>query len=457
MIIQCPACGARAKLPDSKEGAKVRCGECSRIYVAGMGRGSGRTSSSSSNQGLWIGLAVAGLAAIVVLFVVNSSGKDPGTQAQTTVVADEAPEPQEPSADSWGYDGDAAKAARELHRLARSRNGEGLRTRLHAPAIFAWKQAVEAEAEARAAAETQGLDKDATEAAVQAALEALPDEAARMEAYDVLPLAEKPARIESYVDDLIDGEGKALVADWEPYEGEMVDLQDATDSRGAIATVRLRVRPVDGESFENRTVEWELHRRGSRWMAARWERYLTDAERDEILRNKLRRGSAKGYERKELSDGSVVLEREPEPLPHLTDTPADVRATIDQGIATMLNLELTREANRARDEVVALGRPAIPPLLTKLYEIPLDTEEQSIQVNIVVVALRDITGQYFGYEPLELVGSGVGTTRERRESSIKQWFAWWYRNESKFTEKVLEDALEGELTEDEKAYLERIK
>ena len=122
-------------------------------------------------------------------------------------------------------------------------------------------------------------------------------------------------------------------------------------------------------------------------------------------------------------------------------------------------MDLTREATAARNELVEIGRPAIPPLLTKLYEIPLETEEQSIQVNQVVVALREITGQEHGYRPREFLGAATGTTRERRESAIKQWFAWWWRNQKKFTSFEAEDALEDliELTDEEKAWLERHK
>ena len=71
--------------------------------------------------------------------------------------------------------------------------------------------------------------------------------------------------------------------------------------------------------------------------------------------------------------------------------------------------------------------------------------------------LRRITGQYFGYKPQALQGSGLGTTEERRMSSIKQWFAWWYRKGARFEKKVVEDGLEGliELTEKEKRWLER--
>ncbi len=123
----------------------------------------------------------------------------------------------------------------------------------------------------------------------------------------------------------------------------------------------------------------------------------------------------------------------------------------------MIDLDLTKEASRAQTEMERIGRPAIPILLTGMYEIPLDTEDHSIQVNIIVQTLRSITGQYFGYKPQELVGSGLGTSKERRDSSIKQWFAWWYRKKDKFTEKEVVDGLEGkiELTEREKRFLDR--
>ena len=64
-----------------------------------------------------------------------------------------------------------------------------------------------------------------------------------------------------------------------------------------------------------------------------------------------------------------------------------------------------------------------------------------------------------GFKPMMMEGSGVGTTEERRQSAIKQWFAWWWRKQDKFTEKETTDGLEGliELTEKEKRWLERNK
>ena len=34
MLIQCTSCGTQAKIPQSKEGAKVKCLNCGHVYVA---------------------------------------------------------------------------------------------------------------------------------------------------------------------------------------------------------------------------------------------------------------------------------------------------------------------------------------------------------------------------------------------------------------------------------------
>ena len=47
MFIECPSCHARAQLPDSKEGAKVRCSECSSVYEALPGGAGPRRASEA--------------------------------------------------------------------------------------------------------------------------------------------------------------------------------------------------------------------------------------------------------------------------------------------------------------------------------------------------------------------------------------------------------------------------
>ena len=264
----------------------------------------------------------------------------------------------------------------------------------------------------------------------------------------MLPRADRDAVLDAAAEELMRGAAKELVADWKPYDGEVV-LDEGDE-----VTVHLAVVPRD-ESLGSvkRTVEWRLARDGGRWKAWSWSRIITEGE----LRPE-RRG-LRGVEKVTLSDGSVVIEREPEPLGHLPTTDAELAARIDRLYRTMIDLDLTREGAAARRELVAIGKPAVPILLTGIYEIPLETRQQTIQVNMIVDALRSITGQSFGWEPMVSEGSGVGTTEERRNSAIRQWFAWWYKKGNRFEVAEKEDALEElmELTDEERRWNERHK
>ncbi len=429
MIIQCPACHARARIPDTQEGAKVRCGECGRVFVAGA-TGRGR-SSSSSNSGLWIGLGVGGVAILAVLIIAFGGGDSKPKRPKVEEPEEVAVAP--PEQFGTGYESKEVQAAVKVHQYAFTGEAARIRSAMHGPGIYASKKGREA------AAEVEGDETVEITDVQRAVWEA---------EFVAMTTGEKQALLNEWSEGMVSGPDKALVADWKPYDGS---FQGGLDE---LATVHVNVTSREEGNFENRTVEWKLHKDRGTWKICGWERFLSDREKWAMSSR-----ANRGYEKVTLSDGSKVFEREPEPLPHLDDTSPELAARIDGLIATMIDLDLTREATRARNEVIEIGRPAIPPLLTKLYLIPLDTEEQSIQVNQVVVALRTITGQDHGYRPREFIGAATGTTRERRESAIKQWFAWWWRNKKKFTSFEQEDALEDliELTDEEKAWLERHK
>jgi len=411
MQIQCPSCRARARLSDDHEGAKVRCAECGRVFVA---RPSGAKGASGGSQsGLWIGGFVAVLAGIGVFALYRSSRKEEVTRA-----APPAPvvEP-EPTVVDYGWDSAPVRFVVRLHAAAHAGDLERVRAALDGPRLWAREHV---------------------------AADGLPDTS--VPSWEVLSAPERSAALDRWATDLISGPGKELVADWEPYDGETPELSDE------LATVRVAVKPRAG-GIENHWLEWKLSRDGQDYKAWSWERWVSPEEAKAE-----RQKRARGYEVVTLSDGSVVHERQPEPLEHLESTPPELRARIDRLVATMLDLDLTKEGSRAQRELVEIGKPSIPILLTKLYEIPVDTEPDRIRCNLVDQALQRITGQSFGYAPGES-GSAAGTTEERRESSIRQWFAWWYRNQDRFTEKKVEDALEGliELDEKEKRWLERHK
>ena len=412
MQIACPRCHARAELPASKEGAKVRCGECGRVYVAHRpGRG-GRKGGPGSGT---IAAFVVAAAAIVLIGVWNLTRDETQAKTGAEVAAPAAPERSGPALDDIGWSSPAVQTAVAVHEAAYAHDTSALTQLLHPARIWEREQGEQSPAGS---------------------------------AFDALSRYDRAQHMDRWVEDLARGEGRALVGEWKPYDGEVV----AIDEREA--TVRVAVSPRDDPgNVEKRWVEWRLALEDGRWKAWSWERWFSPEELA------AQRRPRRGYEKVTLSDGSLVHEREPEPLAHREDTPPELRARIDELYATMLDLDLTKEAADAQHELVEIGRPAIPILLTGLYETPLDSEENAIKCNLVVQSLRRITGESFGYKPQVLEGSAVGTTEERRQSSIKQWFAWWYKNQRKFTEKQVEDGLEGliELSEKEKRWLERNK
>ncbi len=404
MQIQCPSCHARANLSAEHEGAKVRCAECGRVYVARPKGAKGTT--SGGNSGLMIGGVVGAVVLVALVFFVRSRSAAPVTKASPA-----APEPLAKL--DYGWNSELVRAVVGLHEAAHSGDSARIQPQLHGPRIWAREHA----------------DAEGT-----------PDPAAR--SFEALPAHERVEALERWARELSEGAGKELVADWLPYDGTVIEQTDEE------ASVRLQVKPRAG-GIESRWIEWRLAKDGNRYKAWSWQRWLSP---DELKAEKRK----KGYEVVTLSDGSLVHERQPEPLAHLEDTPEPVRARIDQSMATMLDLELTKEGARAQRELVEIGKPAIPILLTKFFEIPADTEENRIRCNLIDQTLQRITGQHFGYAPGE-AGSAAGTTEERRQSSIKQWFAWWYKNHKRFTTKQTADALEGliQLDEKERQWLER--
>lgn len=417
MLIHCPRCQARATLPDSKEGAKVRCGECRRVFVA-LPRGA---RASGPNVGLIIGVGLAVVIALGGLWMMNQGGTEPvaaaGSAPDTASSSYHYTPPTAADAgpvDPLGWDGPAVQAAVALHAAAHSGDLGAVQRLLDPARIWAREQG------------------ESTDPALFSSLSST-------ERADVIDRASR---------ELVEGDAKALVADWKPFDGKVVEMDDG------LAVVDLSVSPADPEQgAEERIVRWKLVPVGpEQYRAWSWEQKLTRAEAARRSR------AERGHQKVELSDGSVVFEKDPEPLGHLADTPPEVAEAIDRLYPRMIDLDLTTEARDARAAIVEIGRAAIPILLTGLFETKLDDPDDAIRANIIVQALRDITGQDFGYKPQALLGSAAGTSEERRQSAVRQWFAWWARNKDTFQEAApTVDGTEEliELTDKERRWLER--
>ncbi|MCB9909293.1 MAG: zinc-ribbon domain-containing protein [Planctomycetes bacterium] len=383
MIITCPACKAQAQLPDSKEGAKVRCGECGRIYRATSGGRKARAAGQSDPTKYFI---IGGAALVVVLlFLVVRGAKDGETEPEPeTKIVTEAPE-KEPT----DWKSPAVQAAVKIHNLAFQNNAPLLRAQLSGPLLLAAMPLAEGEA-----------PKD----------------------FRLLPINEQTAILDAAVQDILEGD---LVRDWEPFDGYVVppDQWEGAMPDHAMV-VRVHVSPRDLTSdLGNRYVEWHLEKNGPLYKVFGWKRWISPEESEAKAKG------AKPYEQKTLSDGSKVIEGVIRPIPYMEETTAEERTQIEALIDQLVDPD-NNKIFKVRKELAAIGKPAIPGLLTRMASIPPETPVAIEQLNLIHKTLYDITGHPTTFN-LDLMGA----TAERQESGLKQWFGWYDRRFKRFTQR----------------------
>ncbi|MDA0375434.1 MAG: hypothetical protein O2865_16745, partial [Planctomycetota bacterium] len=113
-------------------------------------------------------------------------------------------------------------------------------------------------------------------------------------------------------------------------------------------------------------------------------------------------GDAASGERDYGGVKTPVREAELKPLPHMDGTSPDVQQKIDALIATLVDLEGSGgAANTASRRLKDIGKPAVPRLLNKLYELvvgntaSLQDQHTVLQIRRVTMGLEDVTGQRF--------------------------------------------------------------
>ncbi len=408
MLIECTFCHATAQFPDSKEGSKVKCGECGKVYVA---REKGSKPSKVSATPFVIGGAVV-VGILVVFFIVNSSKKP---AAEPTVKA--APPPAEAPIDRTGWNSELVKVVRDLYEAAAQGNDYKISNLLDVPRIVERLRETPERADLPAWSEMTTGDRDAI-------------------AQEMVKLFTK-------------GEGEFAIARWMPFEG-VVELEGDEES-----VVRIKVRGREEANMaETISLDWRLAKaKDGKWKPFAWERYLSAAEKRGTSGLK-----AKGVERVKLEDGGFIYQAEARPLPHLDDTPPELRTRIDSAVARFLDFNARpRERTTAREELITIGKPALPILLTQMYEIKIVDDETLAKVANVHSVLRDITG----YQNAAFSVTSFSPDSDKlREMAVKAWFAWYLRKGEKFEERTeATDALDALIkpTEKEQRQIDRDK
>ena len=221
--------------------------------------------------------------------------------------------------------------------------------------------------------------------------------------------------------------------------------------------VRITLEPRDASlGVQTRSIDWHFIKESGKWKAWAWERWISPAEKRG--QRVARTGKVKKVT---LDDGSKVFEAEPGPLDWMSETTAEERAKIEGLIATISAPDTRASALfAARQELVLICKPAIPPLLTQFYELDLagfDTYENQTAGMQVHQVLTEITGYATTFKAHE----ALGATDQRRSSGVKQWFSWYHRHFRRFecdpAAEEEEDTLFEPLNERERRDLERAR
>lgn len=418
MLIKCTSCGKQAKIPDSQEGAKVKCPGCGHVYVARSAAaraGGGSSRKDDPTKYFIIGGVVVG-ALIIALFAMR--GADEPVRANDARDGEEASETEVEKVDRTGWDGAVAKFARGLHSMAASGNASGLRTKLDAKAAY--------EYELENPIVVPGVRADeAAEGATEAPEERAP--------WSELTESERSRFAANFAERIttrgVDGD----FASWKPYDMEPVEFS------GELATIRLRNKWTgDDEEAKDRWTEIVARQISpsdpSGWKLVDARRYYTEEEVAALNRGPRKERPVK----RELSDGSTVYEAEAVAVEFDPAVAPEKRERI-RGLVNdfVEDVNLRPKARREiQDALVAEGKQVIPALLTRFSELNAGlaaSEEDSHYDRIRMKMIHDLLVEITGEEKNTFeISEAMGGTKERIASGVKQWFAWYERKFDRF-------------------------
>ena len=126
-----------------------------------------------------------------------------------------------------------------------------------------------------------------------------------------------------------------------------------------------------------------------------------------------------------------VAESKPAAVPHWDKATPEQQAKADQIVADILR-SASADAPRglfARTllaiDTLEAKKAAVPRVLNAMFELYADVNANNEQLTLLDRAMRDITGFSVNYESKGT--NDAAKDKALRESSVRQWFAFWYR------------------------------
>ncbi|MHC4077697.1 MAG: zinc ribbon domain-containing protein [Planctomycetota bacterium] len=384
--IACPNCQAAYRLMPEHMDSKVKCTQCHRVFFPGAATGGKRSSHQKSPATPIIAFSAAVVIIVLIgVLIANAGGEAP------------RPEPvEEPKYVALGNSTPQVKAVK------RWANGIFQNQRYEVENFTAFTPVQE----------LLGID---------------PEHKYNHSFGDAQRELGK-----KIIDALLTGEQAGIFQYCEARSGKIMDAAYLTATKGKISLSVMEPK----KQREGTVIIDYVEEADGTFKVAGWEvvsapkRPLSDAELAALRgkRFKVHPKIPKPKVVKKMFGGKEIeiTESELVPLGHLEDTPPELRKKIDEYIAHLMDHSDPRRANRAQLELLDIGKPAVPRLLNKMYEVKPKGRDDVEALNRVVKTVRLLSGQAFGYNPRELIGQNVGGSEKERESALKQWYGWWY-------------------------------
>jgi predicted Zn finger-like uncharacterized protein len=378
--VSCPQCAAQYRVDEDMLDGQIECSECHRVFSAKAN--AGKRARGQDNTKTYVIFGIVGVF-VVGTFIAMSGGSPPAPQPKVTAppkeVVTRSTHPRTAAVLKWG------QAMGTENRLVIQTHSDpaGLRKVLElAPGA--------ADDEVFAAIKTH----DATRF-----LRELEATSAMLTSDEAMTAATGKAVL--YVTPKADND------DWRKNtRGEFEVEFQATGDQIKVTNWTLTLRPARNPAKpEPKKGTFEAYKD----IAAPTEKTITDE-----------------------AGTRAVQESEPSAIPHWEKATPEMRAKADKIVADIVR-SADQDApatlfNRAYMPVVGdmdLTKAVVPRLLNAMFENYGDVNANNLKLSQLNRALGNITGYAVNYS---VIGSGdPAVDKKRRESCVRQWFAFWWR------------------------------
>lgn len=400
--VYCPKCSAQFRVQAEALDSKIRCSQCQHVFAAGRHTKKAKRSSA----GEWKGLIGAGLGLVVVAVLYLAVQKMAGG-GQPAAGPGPAVQPREEVIDLGSNHPRVVGIGEWLDAVTR-----GNRLQIEQRTDF------------------EALQKHL---GIQVATPILQQ----------LPARQEELRKEM-IDALLTREDTALFREFEYAGGQ---LPDRKYHDAATGKADIRLNPKDTAAWASGAeVEFGFRYQKPFVLVTDW-RVIRKAEK--VRRPAATARPAGGQGEAGAQPGTAQSASQPGasgeparpkpgaavtvgPLAHLASTPPALQTEIDALVAQIADVNATpRSRTTAGKRLREIGKPAIPRLLNKFFEIQGATDEERQALNLLNRQLTDLTGHGVAYMPSAEMAEAVGGRDASRETALQKWYAWWEVNKNR--------------------------